>query len=233
MSLRVEIPEYQGPMDILLRLVEDKKMDILNISISEITESYVEILDEISAQLDPEEMSDFLLMAATLMQIKSRQLLYKPTEEEDDPTEELTRRLVEYKQYKEIVPKLWNLYEEASKCFGKRMEDLSPYLADEMPIVPDVGILKKLFYSLHLNQKQSVNVDLKIPEDVFPIEHYMNQIRCKWHGVTVAAERLFRGISRIEKIVTFLALLELVKDGWGKLKEQNGIIFLQGGDVDG
>ena len=231
MNFTVEIPEYSGPMGILLQLIEDKKMDILSISISEITEGYLEIVSGMRSRLDPDEMSDFLLMAATLMQIKSAQLLYKPDEDEEDPAEELTRRLIEYKKYKEMVPALTALYEEAAKSYGKPMEDLSPYLTDELPIVPEVEILEKLFRILHIRQDEETSVDIAIPEDAFPIEHYMERICRQWEGMTVRAEDIFAGLPRVEKIITFLALLELIKDGWGKLTERNGTIFLKGGDA--
>ena len=231
MNFTVEIPEYSGPMDILLQLIEEKKMDILSISISEITEDYLEIVNAMSTRLDPEEISNFLIMAATLMQIKSAQLLYKPDEDEEDPTEELTRRLLEYKKYKEVVPVLTELYEEAAKCYGKPMEDLSPYLTDGLPIVPEVEILEKLFQLLNLRQDEETSVDISIPEDAFPIETYMDRIRRQWEGMKVRAEDIFAGLRRVEKIITFLALLELIKDGWGKLTERNGMIFLEGGDA--
>ncbi len=231
MSVTIEIPEYRGPMDILLRLIEDKKMDILKISISEITEDYLEIVNTMRKRMDPEEMSDFLVMAASLMQIKSAQLLYKPDENEEDPTEELTRRLLEYKKYKEMIPTLTELYEEAAKCYGKPMEDLSPYLTDELPIVPEVEMLEKLYRLLNLHREEEQSVDEILHEDAFPIEHYMERIRKNWQGTAMRAEEIFNGLSRVEKIITFLALLELVKDGWGKITERNGIIFLVGGDV--
>lgn len=231
MNFTVEIPEYSGPMDILLRLIEDNKMDILRISISEITEDYLTIVNAMRRRLDPDEMSDFLMMAATLMQMKSAQLLYKPDEDEDDPTEELTRRLLEYKKYKEMVPTLTELYEEAAKCYGKPMEDLSPYLTDELPIVPKVEILEKLFQLLNLRQDEETSFNISIPEDAFPIERYMESIRCQWDGMTTKTEAIFAGLPRIEKIITFLALLELIKDGWGKLTERDGTIFLEGGET--
>lgn len=231
MNFTVEIPEYSGPMDILLRLIEDNKMDILRISISEITEDYLTIVNAMRRRLDPDEMSDFLMMAATLMQMKSAQLLYKPDEDEDDPTEELTRRLLEYKKYKEMVPTLTELYEEAAKCYGKPMEDLSPYLTDELPIVPKVEILEKLFQLLNLCQDEETSFNISIPEDAFPIERYMESIRRQWDGMTTKTEAIFAGLPRIEKIITFLALLELIKDGWGKLTERDGTIFLEGGET--
>ena len=231
MSVTIEISQYRGPMDILLRLIEDKKMDILKISISEITEDYLEIVNAMRKRLDPEEMSDFLLMAATLMQIKSAQLLYKPDENEEDPTEELTKRLLEYKKYKEMVPALEDLYEEAAKCYGKPMEDLSAYLTDELPIVPEVEILEKLFHFLSARRDEELSVEITIPEDAFPIERYMERIRKKCQGKTMKAEEIFDGLPRVEKIITFLALLELIKDGWGYLTERDGTIFLEGGDA--
>ena len=79
MNFTVEIPEYSGPMDILLQLIEDKKMDILSISISEITEDYLEIVSGMRSRLDPDEMSDFLLMAATLMPVSYTHLTLPTT----------------------------------------------------------------------------------------------------------------------------------------------------------
>lgn len=101
MALDIKLNVFEGPLDLLLHLIEKNKVDIYDIPIAEITEQYMEYIQAMKeAKLD--SMSDFLVMAATLLKIKVKMLLPAPEEEEEegDPREELVRRLIEYKIYK-------------------------------------------------------------------------------------------------------------------------------------
>ena len=102
MGIEVKLTAFEGPLDLLLHLIEKNKVDIYDIPIAVITEQYLEYLDEMQ-RADMDNMSEFLVMAATLLRIKSQMLLPKEVNEEgeeEDPRAELVKRLIEYKVYK-------------------------------------------------------------------------------------------------------------------------------------
>ena len=121
MNIDFTIDEFNGPLDLLLHLVKESKMDILNIEIEEITNQYLAYLDKME-EMNLEVTSEYLVMASELMYIKSKMLLPKreeeePDEEEIDPREELVNRLLEYEAYKEITKTLKEKEEIRSEIY--------------------------------------------------------------------------------------------------------------------
>ena len=119
---KVKIENFEGPLDLLCHLIDKNKMDVCDIKISEITDQYINYLNEME-ELNLEIASEFLIMASTLLYLKSKTLL--PTEVEDEKElteEELIRRIIEYKKYKEITKKLREMLEENSKKVFKGPE---------------------------------------------------------------------------------------------------------------
>ena len=120
MKIDVKLEAFEGPLDLLLHLIEKNKVNIYDIPIVEITNQYMEYLREMERRSSLESMSEFLVMAATLLKIKSRMLLPKEEkEEEGDPREELVQRLMEYKMYKYAAGELKDLTVDAEKVFYK------------------------------------------------------------------------------------------------------------------
>ncbi len=119
----IKIDNFEGPIDLLLYLIEKNKMDIYEINLTEITEQYMEYLNEMQ-ELNLEIASEFLVMASTLLYLKSKNLLPKQEEEEEITEEELIRRIVEYKKFKEISKVFKENYEEFSKRIFKDPEDI-------------------------------------------------------------------------------------------------------------
>lgn len=118
----IKIDNFEGPLDLLCHLIDKNKMDIYDIKISEITDQYIEYINQME-QLNLEVTSEFLIMASTLLYIKSKSLLPKQQEAEEELTEEqLIQRIVDYKKYKEITKKLRENYEIFSKRFLKSQE---------------------------------------------------------------------------------------------------------------
>ena len=102
----IKLQNFEGPLDLLCHLIDKNKMNICDIKISEITDQYIEYLNKME-QMNLEITSEFLVMSSTLLYLKSKHLLPKVQEEEEEITEEeLIRRIIEYKQYKEITKKL-------------------------------------------------------------------------------------------------------------------------------
>ena len=137
MDLSFRLKDYDGPLDLLLTLIGKAKIDIREIFVSEITDQYLEIVRN-APDLNMDEASDFLVMAATLLEIKSRSLLPRPpkTEDETDPETELIRRLEAYKRFRETAENMRNFEEAARRIYTK--------LPEEYPLPPPEIELKGL-----------------------------------------------------------------------------------------
>lgn len=146
----IKLENFEGPLDLLCYLIDKNKMDIYDIDLSEITEQYIDYIKQME-QLNLEITSEFLVMSSTLLYLKSKHLLPKVQEEEEEITEEeLIRRIIEYKQYKEITKKLKENFLQYSKRFYKSAEEIElPKQKIEKEydnrIIPEIykGILQK------------------------------------------------------------------------------------------
>ena len=120
----IKIDNFEGPLDLLIYLIEKNKMDIYDINLTQITEQYIEYLDTME-KLNLEIASEFLVMASSLLYLKSKRLLPKQNEDEEELTEEeLIRRIIEYKKYKEITAKFKENYLLFSKRIQKTQEEI-------------------------------------------------------------------------------------------------------------
>lgn len=120
----IKLENFEGPLDLLCHLIDKNKMDIYDINLSEITDQYIEYINQME-QMNLEITSEFLVMSSTLLYLKSKHLLPKEQDNEEEITEEeLIRRIIEYKKYKEITQKLKEKFIEYSKRFYKKTEDI-------------------------------------------------------------------------------------------------------------
>ena len=214
----IKLEMFEGPLDLLLFLIRKNEIDIYDIPIAVITKQFLEYV-EIIKELDLELAGDFLLMAATLMKIKSRMLL--PSDEEDDeeledPREELVRRLLEYQQYKEVASWLED-EQEANRDIHYRGSALDwtgvDEAGDEGP-ERTVGLFDLLSaFKLALAAAPKVDYHEVSRIDV-TTEERAGAIRA---AIGVAGRASFydlvAGLPRIVLVVTFVALLELIKSG--------------------
>ncbi len=219
MPINVKLQAFEGPLDLLLHLIEKAEVDIYDIPIAEITDQYLDYI-HMMKQLDLEVASEFLLMAATLLEIKSKMLLPKPKkennqEEEIDPREELIQKLIEYKKYKEFSTLLKEKLIVYEKVFYKLPEPIESYLTDYTSLSGvTVDMLTKCFQSiLSKNSKEKRSNVREIYRDTFTIEDRIISIT---HLLAAKPafyfDDLFEGRkSRHEIIVTFMAILELIK----------------------
>ena len=129
MPLHVSLKQFDGPLDLLLHLISKAKVDIKDIFVSEITDQYIESVHN-ATDLDMDDATEFLVMAATLLEIKSRAMLPKPPEPDDgiDPEQELIRRLEEYKIFKETAGNMQQFEKAAAAMYQK--------LPEEYPLPP-------------------------------------------------------------------------------------------------
>ncbi len=214
MEYRVKLSQFEGPLDLLLHLVGKAKIDLKDIFVSQITEQYLQHMEEIN-ELDMDRASDFLNMAANLLFIKSRSLLpVKRDEPEDgiDPEQELIERLRAYQLYKEAGKKLSELEGGARDIFYKLPEELY----DEQEIVIE-GVETDDLYLAFLEILQRKKAERPEPEKV-EIHKDSFSIRAKKADIlsrlrarrSVTFSELFeRDASAMEMAVTFIALLEL------------------------
>ncbi len=228
MGIQVKLEAFDGPLDLLLHLIEKNKVDIFDIPIVLITEQYLEYVSEMDTK-DMDIMSEFLVMAATLVKIKSKMLLPREEaeeEEEDDPRQELVERLLEYKMYKYASFELKDRQIDAGKVFYK-----SPTLPDEVKnfkeevdydeLLSDVTLTKLQSIFDSVMQKQVDKIDPirsnfgEIEKDEINIEDHMIFLEeyAMLHGTFSFRNLLKRGKGKGYIIVTFLGVLELMKTG--------------------
>ncbi len=216
MDYEVKLDSFEGPLDLLLHLIKKHEVDIIDIPISLITEQYLESI-EMMQMLDLDVAGEFILMAATLMHIKSKMLLppdetEEGEEEEGDPREELVRRLLEYRKYKEA----------AQELDGKERLDRDSFLrgffedmdGEEDDAIPDIGLfdlveaLKEVLKTVSEARVHEVHLEpLSVQEKMVLLCERLQQ-----EG-SVTFQALFKkDASRADVIATFLGLLELIKE---------------------
>lgn len=206
---------FEGPLDLLLHLIEKNQIDIYDIPIVHITSQYVEILNTWN-QFDIVYSSEFLVMAATLLQIKSRLLLPKSNGNDeqtiDDPRDELVNRLVEFKRIKELTLVLDERVSEGSYVFN-RPEELSEIGLDVVCSV-EWDALVACFQKV---QERYNRPEIEVPKvtlerEEYTLEQGIEDVLLVTRGKQVSCMELFeKTTSKEEGVVTFLALLELMK----------------------
>ena len=161
----INIENFQGPLDLLLNLIEKNIMDIYDIKLDEITDQYLEYINR-AEELNLELASEFLSLASTLVYIKSRKLLPGKDEEEVEMSEEeLIRRIIEYKKYKDITDKLRQAFEDNSRRFYKTQENIE-LPKQELEDKYEEGIIPTLYEKLWIKNKEKVNENAKNIEKI-------------------------------------------------------------------
>jgi len=215
----VSLKQFDGPLDLLLTLISRAKVDIQDIFVSEITEQYLESMKLVD-ELDMDSASEFLQMAATLLEIKSRAMLPKPPKPEEEgaltPEEELIRQLTEYKQFKEISARMHTLEEEARALMTK--------LPEEYPLPPPnieiTGLtleklakaFKKVLDRAEEREMSDKMASREIRRDSFTVAGCMAFIGRRLRKGSCRFDELFgESYTREEVITMFLAILEMAK----------------------
>lgn len=217
--MKVKLPSYEGPLDLLLDLIQKNEMDIYHIQISVITAQYLEHLNQMR-DLNLEIEGDFLVMAATLLYIKSKTLL--PIEEEEseedgpDPRAVLIEKLLEYQAFKQAAQGLGILETERGKVFTRQIADY--YLAELDPEDTQIDAFSSNLYDLiqafhQVLTKTSKEAFHEVHEQIITIEEKMDEIKRRLDTETrfTFASLFPRPWSRNELIATFLAMLEIVR----------------------
>ena len=228
LDYNIKINEFEGPLDLLLHLIKQSNIDIYDISITEITKDYLDYINKMQ-ELNIDVASSYLVMASELMVIKSRSLLPTNNEETNDEEEELTKeklisKLVEYQKYKEVTS-YFNEYESKRKeIYIKLPENINNYNVDTTSIKgqSNVDILLESFKSFLERQKYTKPLNTKVTKKEYSIkvrkEEIYNILK-KEHIINFSS--LFDKKEKDYIIVTFLSILEMVKDNTLKIEQKH------------
>lgn len=223
MSYEVKLTVFEGPLDLLLQLIERRELDITTVSLAAVTDQYLEYIS-LLANVEPDILADFLVIAARLILIKSQALLPRPPadeeQEEEDLGQDLARQLQEYKRFKEIALLLKERDDQRLHSYLRlATAGITPRLQLEGIDLADLAAAMR--QALAALPEEPAPADLPrrqftIDEKIAVIEDVLSRGRVSFHSL------LSQVTSRVEAVVTFLALLELIKQGRA-LVEQRGI----------
>ena len=236
MALSVKLQVFEGPLDLLLHLIEINKIDIYDIPISLITDQYLEYIHKMQEQ-NMEIMSEFLVMAATLLRIKSKMLLpAEPKDEEtpEDPREELVERLLEHKMYKYMALELKDRQIDASKSLFKGRTFPSDMVYEEPPVdldalIGDMDLQKLHRIFLDVLKRQEDKIDPirskygRIEQEEVSLSDRIDGLLDygKAHGKFSFRQLLSKKQSKTYVIVSFLAVLELMISGMIRIMQED------------
>lgn len=227
----VQLPIFQGPLDLLLHLIQQNKVDIYDIPVAVIADQFIATVKKMEA-LDMDITSEFLVLAAQLLYLKSRQLLPRPqkSEEEIELEEELKQDLVErliaYRAFKNIAAFLGSKEESSGNKYFREI-DFEEILAGIKPPDPLGGIvmedLLQAFHSVLARVEKGEDIPLYVQVDDIPVELMISDImrRMILNPKGVRFTQLLRYRSRVEIVVAFIALLELLKEGKIRAEQSN------------
>lgn len=220
-----KINEFEGPLDLLLHLIKKSNIDIYDISLSDITDQYLEYIHQME-ELNLDIASEYLVMATELLEYKSRSLLPKKIEddkEEEDPKEELIKRLVDYKKYKEITSEFKKLEDIRSEIYTKTPSNINEYDEklinnSELSVNDLISAFKKFIdrkeYEKPLNTKITTK-ELSVSDRIIKIKEILKTKN------EVNFIDLFDKLTKDYVVVTFLSILEMSKNKEIEIKQDN------------
>lgn len=233
-ELKIKLDVFEGPLDLLLHLIKTLEIDIYDIPIAEITEQYMAYIRSMQL-LDLEVAGEYIVMAATLMSIKSKMLLPQVAVNfdddeiyEEDPREKLVNQLLEYRKFKYAATILKEREEEREGFFTKEATNLDEY-RDEVPkMKPNEVTIIDLFLAFHdvVNRKELQEpIEVNVTSDTYTIEDKMNELLTTISLLdkheTIDFVSLFKMRTKTEVVTTFMAMLELMKDGKIRAYQEN------------
>lgn len=211
----ITIENFNGPMDLLLHLIKESKMDIFNIKLEIIIDEYLEYIRKMS-EMNLDVASSYLVMASELLEIKSKMLLPKvkdDEEDEEDPKERLINRLIEYQKYKDQVESFKSLADNRNTYFTKIPSSLEEYKNDEKKVLIDninlddlVDAFKKFLERSNMDKPINTKVtrkELSVDDSITSIKHRFTKTK------RIEFFDLFEVKTKEHLVVTFLAVLEL------------------------
>lgn len=227
MEITFKIDDFEGPMDLLLHLIKEKKMDLLNLKIEVIIDEYLKFIDEME-RLNLDIASSYLVMASELLEMKSKLLLPRHEEDDDDdevdPEQDLVNRLIEYQKYKDLTEDFKILENERKQIFTRLPENLKEY-SDTNTMInnSDVSLddLLKAFQKFLERKKLEQPLHTKITKKEMSVEERTISIRKILNNKKrVNFLELFDVLNKEYVVVTFLAILEMAKQNELKISQE-------------
>jgi len=211
----IKLHAFEGPLDLLLYLIKKNEINIYDIPIAVITEQYLMYL-EVMRELNLEIVGDYLMIAAELGLIKSKMLLPKPeVEEEEDPRAELVRRLLEYQRYKEAAGTLLAFDILERDVFTRIIQDEDDSDEINQPVRTDLWSLIEAFRAIWNRKDFSSISNISLELELLTLEQKVSELitKLKTHKNVLFEELFSEDPTRFEIVITFLAVLELIKSG--------------------
>lgn len=209
---KVQLEKFEGPLDLLLELIEDEKLSITEVSLARVCDQYLKYL-EIATNITPANLADFLLIAAQLILIKSKAILphFQLSEEEKISTEELSFRLLQYKKFKTAAKKILQIYLRKNICYEKQFQEtLIAFYPGKNLTLENISLAFCNFLNIlkqfEILKKETIKETISIKEKITHLQFLISrQVNIKFDEIIKQAK------TRLEAIVSFLALLELVR----------------------
>jgi len=237
MDYSIKIDSFEGPLDLLLHLIKEDNIDIYDISIDKITKQYLDYINKME-ELNINVASSYIVMAAELMEIKSKSLL--PCDKEEDTTDEaeevsreaLINKLIEYKKYKEITSTFKELEEVRKNIYIKSPENVNNYVDEKIVNDGEVSLDDLLnAFSLYLERKKLERpLNTKITNKEYSVKDRKKSIRnALMTKKKMEFTELFEEVNVSYVVVTFLSILEMTKESVIDVKQENNFdkIYLE------
>lgn len=219
MEYKVTINDFEGPMDLLLHLVKENNIDIIELNVEEITEQYLKYIEK-AEELNLDIASEYLTLAAELIEIKSMSLLPKKVVVEDDyeedPRENLIARLIEYQKYKEVTKDLKELEQQRKHFYSKSPSNLKEFKENEEINYGDLtmDLLMNAFQKFLDRKEEEKPLNTKITKKEYSVSARSREIKdVLKKRKKVEFEELFEIVTKDYVVVTFLSILSMAKKG--------------------
>jgi segregation and condensation protein A len=221
----VKLEQFEGPLDLLLQLIENEKLEITTVSLSQVTQQYIETLNSLSSEeVGPSQLADFLVIAARLLLIKSRALLpFLVWEEEEEEGDELAKQLKIYKEYLEATKVLQKILSQKNISQARQKMLLSVEVGFAPPPTVNAQTLSAVYQELIKGLTPVLNLPKDVIRRTISINEKISNIKQRLtQGATLRfSEMIHEAKDRAEVIVSFLALLELIKQRSVVVHQQN------------
>lgn len=228
MDITFTINDFEGPLDLLLHLIKEKKMDLLNLKLEIIIDEYLKFIDKME-QMNLDIASSYLVMASELLEMKSRMLLPRveedTEEEEEDPKEALVNRLIEYQRYKDLTSDFKELEQERRQIYTRLPENLKEY-SDSNTIINNSDVtlddLLKAFQAFLERKRLEQPLHTKVTKKEMSVEERTISIRnILKTKKKVNFLELFDVLNKEYVVVTFLAILEMAKQNELRISQES------------
>jgi segregation and condensation protein A len=209
---KVQLEKFEGPLDLLLELIENEKLSITEVSLARVCDQYLKYL-ETAQNISPSNLADFLLVAAQLILIKSKAILpnFQFSENEKISSQELAWRLLQYKKFKEASKIILQIYLSKNVCFGKQVQELPVAFYPGKNLTKNalslaIYDLLRILKQFEILEKETIKETISIKEKIVYLQTLISrEVNTKFNEIIKQAK------TKLEAIVSFLALLELVK----------------------